>query len=77
MSKTIEYNKALYKCMELMNKYGKNNIYLEVGNGEAYIVYYTMTEYKVLYEITAKNINLLTKMTIDFDDSNVRFLING
>ena len=77
MSKTIEYNKAFDKCMELMNKYGKNNIYLEVGNGKAYIVYYTMTEYKVLYEITAKNINLLTKMTIDVDESNVRFLING
>ncbi len=48
MSKTIEYNKALDKCMELMNKYGKNNIYLELDKGKAYIVYYTMTEHRYM-----------------------------
>ena len=50
---------------------------LELDKGKAYIVYYTMTEYKILYEIVAENTDLLSKMTIDFDESNVRFLING
>ena len=65
---TINYRKALEKCVEMMNIYGKDNIY---------IVYYTMTDYRILYEIVADNTNLLSKMTIDFDESNVKFLING
>lgn len=74
---TINYKKALEKCVEMMNIYGKDNIYLELDKGRAYIVYYTMTDYRILYEIVADNTNLLSKMTIDFDESNVKFLING
>lgn len=77
MNNVISYKKALEKCIEMMSIYGKNNIYLELDKGKAYIVYYTMTEHKILYEIVAENTDLLSKMTIDFDESNIRFLING
>lgn len=77
MNNTVNYKQALEKCVEMMNIYGKDNIYLELDNGKAYIVYYTMTEHKILYQIVADNLSLLSKMTIDFDESNVKFLING
>lgn len=74
--KNINYDKALDKAIEISNIYGKDNIYLELNRGKAYIVYYTLTEYKILYEIKANKLSLLSKMTIDFDESNIKLLIN-
>lgn len=74
--KNINYDKALDKAIEISNIYGKDNIYLELNHGKAYLVYYTLTEYKILYEIKASKLSLLSKMTIDFDESNIKLLIN-
>lgn len=74
--KNINYDKALDKAIEISNIYGKDNIYLELNRGKAYLVYYTLTEYKILYEIKANKLSLLSKMTIDFDESNIKLLIN-
>lgn len=72
----IHYKEAMAKYSEMENKY-KKNIFLELKNKKAYLVYYTELEYKVLYEIKLDDYLYLSNMIIDFDESNMKILING
>lgn len=73
----ISYNNALVKCDEMINKYGYDNIFLELNNGKAYIVFYTLLKHMILYEIKINDYEQLSKMIVDFDESNIKILINN
>lgn len=75
-NKKIHYNEALAKYSEMETKY-KKDVFLELDNGKAYIVYYTELDYVVLYEIQLEDYKQLSDLIIDFDESNMKVLINA
>lgn len=75
-NKKIHYNEALAKYSEMETKY-KKDVFLELDNGKACIVYYTELDYVVLYEIQLEDYKQLSNLIIDFDESNMKVLINA